>query len=154
MDVWRICRRKFEATAFSGIGAEKVGGRWNFKGYPVVYASENLSLATLEMFVHVAPELIPEDLVSIRGVLPDSVSQEELTVSDLPANWRTYPAPKSLPTMGTTWLERRSSLVLYVPSAITPRERNILLNPAHPEMKLLEVEEGEAFHFDPRIFSK
>jgi RES domain-containing protein len=154
MELWRICRRKFEATAFSGIGAEKVGGRWNFKGYPVVYASENLSLATLEMFVHVAPELIPDDLVAIRGTLPDSVSVEELMVDELPTNWRKYPASESLQAIGTTWLERRSSLVLYVPSAITPRERNILLNPAHPEIKLLEVEPGEAFHFDPRMFAR
>jgi RES domain-containing protein len=154
MDIWRICRSKHEASALSGRGAEKTGGRWNHKGHAMVYASENLSLAALELFVHVSPGTMPADLVSIRGELPDSVSIEEIDEAALPDNWRVYPAPAELQRLGTKWLLEQTSLVLIVPSAITPLERNILLNPVHPEIKQLRFEAGRPFHFDPRMFGK
>ena len=59
MDLWRICRAKHASTAFAGSGAEKVGGRWNPKGCRMVYTSESPAVATLELFVHVAPDLLP-----------------------------------------------------------------------------------------------
>lgn len=154
MDVWRICRYRYEASAFSGHGAEKTGGRWNYKGHPAVYASENLSLAVLELFVHVSPDNLPADLVSIRGKFPDTISTDEIDESNLPGNWREYPAPDELQRIGTDWLVSLRSLVLIVPSAINPREKNIILNPAHPEIRMLTVEEGQPFAFDPRMFGK
>ena len=154
MDIWRICRAKHEASALSGRGAEKTGGRWNHKGHAMVYASENLSLAALELFVHVSPGTMPADLVSIRGELPDSVSIGEIDEAALPDNWRVYPAPAELQRLGTEWLLRQTSLVLIVPSAITPLEQNILLNPAHPEIKQLRLEAGRPFHFGPRMVGK
>ena len=154
MDVWRISRSKYEPSAFTGYGAETTGGRWNYKGHPIIYTSENLSLAALELFVHVSPGTMPADLISIRGKLPDSVSVEEIKDSDLPGNWREYPAPAELQTIGTDWLHGQTSLVLIVPSAINSLEKNILLNPAHPEIKKLKVENGQPFQFDPRMFGK
>ena len=154
MNLWRICRSKHAASAFSGTGAEKTGGRWNFKGHAVVYCSENLSLAALELFVHVSPGIIPADLMSIRGTIPESVSVERIKVKDLPKNWRTYPAPPELQAIGTDWLTAGLSLVLIVPSAINPVETNLLLNPAHPEIKKLKINKGKPFHFDPRMFDR
>jgi len=154
MEFWRLCRAKHEATAFSGVGAEKAGGRWNLKGSAMVYTSEHLSLAALELFVHVSVGNIPGDLVSIRATLPDSVPVSELTESDLPPHWRNYPAPAELQVIGTEWLAERRTAVLIVPSAINPLERNLLLHPGHPDMKRLRVEPGQPFQFDPRMFGK
>lgn len=154
MDIWRICRSKYEASAFSGYGAEKTGGRWNNKGHAVVYTSENLSLAALELFVHVSPGIIPVDLISLRASLPYSISSERLEASDLPDNWRHYPAPPELQQIWTSWIRAAASLVLIVPSAINPLESNILVNPAHPEFKALRVEAKQPFQFDPRMFGK
>lgn len=154
MDVWRICRSKYETAAFSGMGAEKTGGRWNPKGVAVVYCSENLSLAALELFVHVSPGIMPADLISICGKLPKSVSTNEIPESKLPDNWRTYPAPSELKTIGADWLKSNSSLALIVPSAINPVEKNILLNPRHADFKKLKTETSKPFHFDPRMFGK
>lgn len=154
MNLWRICRSKYKDSAFDGHGAEKTGGRWNYKGHSVIYASENLSLAALELFVHVSPGIIPTDLVALHGTLPDSVSTKHIKVSDLPKNWREYPAPPTLQEIGSDWIKSLESLVLVVPSAINPKESNLLLNPAHPEMKKLKVGPAEAFHFDPRMFGK
>ncbi len=154
MKLWRICKEKHASAAFSGAGAEKAGGRWNFKGYPLVYASENLSLAALELFVHVPPGLIPADLVAICGELPDTTSAETIDLDDLPVDWRSYPAPVKLQLIGIEWLKCCSSAILKVPSAINPLEFNLLLNPLHPESKKLKVTDSLPFHFDPRMFGK
>lgn len=154
MDLWRICRAKHEAVALTGDDAAKTGGRWNAKGSPMVYASENLSLAALELFVHVSPGIIPNDLISIQYQLPDTISAIELVESNLPKNWRNYPAPVQLQTLGTDWLRGATSLVLIVPSAINPLERNILLNPMHSDIKKIKALRRQTFHFDSRMFGK
>ncbi len=120
----------------------------------MIYASENLSLAALEMFVHVAPGLLPIDLVSISAVLPDSVSSEEIDRTSLPADWRQYPASSELKQMGVDWLMSGASLTLRVPSAINPLEVNVLLNPSHPQIQELAIQAPEPFHFDSRLFGK
>jgi hypothetical protein len=52
----------------------------------MVYASEHLSLAVLEMFVHVSEQTAPGDLISIRASLSDAVPVTELPESALPPN--------------------------------------------------------------------
>jgi RES domain-containing protein len=150
--VWRICKKRHRATAFSGIGAEKHGGRWNGKGERMVYASSSLSLATLELFVHVDPKTIPSDLIWIRASIPDTVSTETLTANALPANWRRYPAPARLPAIGSKWLREMRSFVLIVPSAVNPEEQNILLNPLHLDVGSLSRVQSKPFQFDPRMW--
>jgi RES domain-containing protein len=41
--------------------------------------------------------------------------------------------------------------VLSVPSALVPGDRNLLLNPAHPEARQLAVHTIEPFRLDPRL---
>ena len=53
--VWRIVTRRFVTSAFSGEGARLFGGRWNRKGWPVVYTAQSRSLALLEMMVQDDP---------------------------------------------------------------------------------------------------
>ena len=47
MDVYRIGKNKY-IKDLSGDGARLYGGRWNYQGYRVLYASESLALAILE----------------------------------------------------------------------------------------------------------
>lgn len=152
MQVWRICRERHIASAFSGIGAEKVGGRWNHKGSRMVYASTTLSLAALESFVHLEPNLIPTDLCAVSAVVPEGVSMERLGAEDLPVNWRDYPAPARLQDLGSDWLREQRSLVLFVPSAVNPEEFNVLLNPLHSEMARVSEVKSKPFRFDPRMW--
>jgi RES domain-containing protein len=49
---WRIYKPKHRASAFTGEGARRFGGRWNSKGVPLIYTSSSISLASLEMLVH------------------------------------------------------------------------------------------------------
>ena len=53
--VWRITTQRFAASAFSGEGARLYGGRWNPKGWEVVYTAESQSLALLELMVQDDP---------------------------------------------------------------------------------------------------
>ena len=47
MLLYRISKSKY-AKDLSGEGARRAGGRWNFKGTPVVYTADSTALATLE----------------------------------------------------------------------------------------------------------
>jgi RES domain-containing protein len=58
LEVLRIVKEKHAATAFSGDGAAKTGGRWNSRGVRVVYTSCTKSLAALENLVHLNPPVL------------------------------------------------------------------------------------------------
>jgi RES domain-containing protein len=150
---WRIVKTKYADHAFSGEGARLYGGRWTSPGVRVVYASSSLSLATLEVLVHLqnsGPLLsysvctvdFPEDLV------------KELAVRSLPHNWRAYPAPAGLRRLGDDWVRGKASVVLKVPSVIVPEEHNYLINPDHRDFPHLSFSEPEPFDMDPRLLGR
>ncbi|HEY1434359.1 MAG TPA: RES domain-containing protein [Thermoanaerobaculia bacterium] len=151
MKVWRLCKRRH--AAFDGEGARLAGGRWNPRGVAVVYASESLALAALELLVHADPALLPKDLVAIPAEIPDALRVGRVDETALGRDWRRHPAPESLSRLGAEWLERRETVALSVPSAVVPRERNVLLNPAHPDFRHVRVGAPDAFSFDPRLTS-
>ena len=148
---WRITTKGDPGLAFDGEGARLHGGRWNRPGTRLVYASENLSLAALELFVHVDPEDLPRALFRFRVELPDDTF-EVFPRERLPASWREYPAPDETAAIGTDWARRGEGLALLVPSVIVPDENNVLLNPVHPRFRELEIGAGEPFSFDPRMW--
>ena len=134
-----------------GEGARLSGGRWNRPGTAVVYASATVSLAVLELFVHTDTDLLPEDLVLVRVEIPDDCPAHMIAEGDLPRDWRGYPAPEVLQEMGTAWAAQGRTLVLSVPSAVIPQERNYLINPQHPDFDRISIGVPEAFRFDPRL---
>lgn len=54
MVVWRICKSEYGESAFTGFGADKVGGRFNLRGSgKIVYsATYSLALALVELWAH------------------------------------------------------------------------------------------------------
>lgn len=152
MRVWRLCRRKH--AAFDGEGARLAGGRWNRRGTAVVYVSETLSLAALEYLVHLDLALAPDDLVSVPADIPDTLPVARLEAADLPRGWRRYPAPEALARLGADWAAARRTAVLFVPSAVVPQERNLILNPAHPDFPKIRVGAPGRFSFDPRLLRR
>lgn len=151
---WRICRAARAKTAFDGEGARRYPGRWNHKDVPMVYCASSLSLATLEYFVHLDPEDLPDDLVAVRAELPAAVAVERVEPKGLPRQWREYPGPSALKDLGSAWVASQRTVALVVPSAITPIEDNVLVNPQHPAMSSLVVHRPEVFAFDPRMRKK
>ncbi len=149
MTVWRLCKRRH--AALDGQGARLAGGRWNSRGTAVVYASETLSLAALELLVHCDAAFLPDDLVAIPIEIPDGLPARRIEAASLARTWRHHPAPESLARLGDAWASDRGSAVLSVPSAVVPGERNFLLNPAHPDFKRIRAGRPEKFSLDARL---
>jgi RES domain-containing protein len=151
MLIWRICKARYADEAFSGLGARRFGGRWNTPGVPMVYASSSLALAAIELFVHLEPNLQPDDLVSIAATLPAGEPAQRIEPDQLPAGWWTDDF-EPLRAVGDKWIREKSSLAVEVPSAALRVEWNVLVNPLHPAIAEIKVEEPQAFHFDARMF--
>lgn len=136
----------------SGAGARLSGGRWNHKGTPVIYTSSSRALAALEYLVHVPISMVPDGLCMAIVELPNTASIQDLKTSDLPGNWRHYPAPPELANIGSEWASGKKTLLLSVPSAVIEKENNILLNPVHPQMHMVKISNIEPYIFDMRFF--
>ena len=150
MIAWRIVKRKFAKTAFSGEGARVFGGRWNSPGLPVVYTAGSHSLAALEMLVHLdADELL--NYYMLATVEIDASLVKVFDVSLFPRNWREEPPPAKAKAIGDAWLKGRESAVLELRSAIIPSESVFLLNPRHEDFAKLRPGKFELFRFDPRL---
>ena len=151
MRLWRICREVHAAGAFSGEGARLYGGRWNSQGVRMVYTSPSLALAAIETFVHLEPNLRPDDLVSIEADLPDDLAVDRLDPNSLPRKWYEL-RDESLTTFGDRWIRAGTTVALHVPSAAIRGEWNVLLNPAHSDFRELKIERPKRFEFDLRMF--
>jgi RES domain-containing protein len=152
LSLWRISKRKYAETAFSGEGARRVGGRWNSRGQGMVYTSGTLSLAALEVFVHMEIEDVATMLAWIRVDIPTEVKIEYVKIAQLPSDWRNIPAPKVLATMGDNWFRSGSTAILAVPSVVIPIEFNYLINPSHPDFVKLVIDSPQPFELDPRLW--
>ncbi|MBN1619249.1 RES family NAD+ phosphorylase [candidate division WOR-3 bacterium] len=148
---WRIVKKKFAATAFSGEGSNLYGGRWNSPGKKVVYTSENISLALLEIAVHLDRTLL-ENYFLTPVTFEDSLVKE-IDPKILQKNWRKFPAPASLKKIGDDWYDEKIFPVLKVPSAIVTREFNYLLNVSHKDFKKIKIGDFESFEIDCRLFN-
>ena len=150
MIVYRIARQH-RINDLSGRGAEIAAGRWNPKGFAVLYTASTSSLAILEKLVHVELDLFPSDLYFAVLEITDGFSQRVLQTSDLSENWNKFPSPDSLKEIGRSWLEDNKNLVLTVPSAVNIHEVNHLINPRHPEMTMVKISDTSPFEIDVRL---
>lgn len=150
MTAWRIVRSRHVATAFSGIGAEQYGGRFNSIGRKLLYCAGSISLALLELLVQANRRERLTDYVC-TSITFDDAAVEFVESESLPAGWNARPYERASQDFGDQWLDAQRSLVLSVPSIVNPYERNYLINPLHPRFK--EIETGEPFPapFDPRL---
>lgn len=147
--VWRITTARFAQTAFSGEGARLYGGRWNPKGWEVVYTAESQSLALLELMVQDDP--LRAHYVLIPAQLPADLPETRIEVDQLPEDWRTIDARDVLQALGLAWLEGGQTAVLNVPSAVVPAERNLLINPRHPDFSRIVIGEAQSLQTDTRL---
>ena len=147
---WRVVRAEHAAEAFDGEGARRFGGRWNSKGSAMVYTAGSLSLAAMELLVHVESERVLQRYLAVAVEFDSSLAQRVDTES-LPQDWASWPCPLSTHTLGDAWAESRSSAILQVPSVIIPSENNFLINPQHPDFVRLKIRPPQPFSFDPRL---
>jgi len=151
MRFWRICRSRYAAEAATGEGARLYGGRWNSPGVRVIYASTSLALAAVETFVNLEPNLMPADLVSVEGEIPDALTIRKLDPNILPPRW-CESRDDSLRRFGDEWISSGANVALLVPSAAIRGEWNVLLNPSHPDFSRIRFKRPVRFEFDARMF--
>lgn len=147
---YRICQQRVARTAFSGDGAAKYGGRWNSRGRRVIYLSDSISLAALEILVHTTER---EDLARVPYVFfeVEFDARWVTELSRLPSKWNDATELEVAQKLGDQWLEAGKTCLLRVPSAIIPQQHNLLANPVHPDFERLKIGKPHRFDFDARI---
>jgi RES domain-containing protein len=141
------------ANDLAGTGAAIYGGRWNPKGLPMLYTAGSISLAYLEYLVHNI-HLLDKREITLTVLKIEAPSIKEITENQLEPDWRTKNyTPLSTQKIGKNFIDAGKQHVLKVPSAIVPKEFNILINPFHPNHRLITIEEQiTPFILDERFF--
>jgi RES domain-containing protein len=147
---WRIVKEKHAKTAFSGEGARIFEGRWNSAGVRMVYCSEHLSLAALEILVHTQPIVI-QGKFRVFEVCWEEAMTSAIELKKLPKGWNTQPPTAASKSIGDEWIRSARSVVLAVPSVIVPQERTFLLNPEHRAFAKIRIRDIGSFVLDPRL---
>ncbi len=131
----------------SGTGAMLYGGRWNKKGILMLYASESLSLAVLEVIANLSSSKL-KNLYCVELGFPDDLEIE--TIKRLPKQWNLFPYTGDTVKLGSRFVQH-GGLCLKVPSAIIPTEYNYLLNPLHDSFYKIRVIDARPFLLDQRF---
>ena len=152
---YRLQKAAYVPTLLRGEGARRYGGRWNLVGTPLVYASTTPELAMLEVMVHAdgTPLRDLPPLVLVTLDVPDELV-EFLVPAQLPAGWQRVPAPPELPSFLAPYLRPDyPALAFAVPSVVLPGSpsRNLLLNPAHPQLDRVTIVAVAEHVFDQRL---
>jgi RES domain-containing protein len=137
--VYRLADPRFVGKpdeAMSGMGGLFGPARWHPKGHRIVYLAASLSLCTLEMKVQDSG--MKPTYAGFEVDIPDAVSRRQVDRGRLPSNWRERDAYPQCQKLGLEWLTGAGEpALLLVPSAVVPLETNVLLNPAHPDARLI-----------------
>ena len=136
---------------FDGTGALTIGGRWNSPGQPVIYAAASYAGAMLERLVYAGTGRIPKNQRVVVISIPARVSREEWSLEQLPGNWDSRDSIVAR-GVGDDWLQSQRRAVLIVPSAVVKFEKNIVINPAHPDFKWITASKPESVVWDVQLF--
>jgi len=133
----------------TGQGGLFHNGRWHEQGTRILYTSEHLSLAKLEVLANAST--LPKNYFALTLEVPNDASVKTIAVADLPPNWAAMPYPQELALITREWIEQSTYWLMRVPSAHSPTEWNYLFNPLHPDHAQLQVVSVEPHPFDPRL---
>lgn len=148
---WRIVKAKHSANAFDGEGARRYGGRWNSIGIPMIYTSDYLATAALELMVNMIDYFaVFQKYVYITAEIPTEYISK-INTKKLPSNWQESLPPKSTQALGDAWILKADSAVLSVPSVIIPQHNTYLINPHHPDFSNIKIGKPRPFKFDQRF---
>ncbi len=149
MIIFRLAIEQFKDD-LSGTGSKLFGGRWNFAGIAVLYATENISLSALEILVRADKNNIPPDYMLLKIEVPDSLLLTSISKSKLKKGWKEDLEYSQF--IGSEFIKNNSNLTLKVPSAIVDEEHNFIINPAHTDFKKVKIKSVSKFYFDKRFF--
>ncbi|UKJ06985.1 RES family NAD+ phosphorylase [Solitalea lacus] len=152
MLVYRISLTKYaNVLAVSGRAA-----RWNSNGVFMIYSAASVALACLENVVHRnGVDLSAGDFSLVSIEVPETeVAEVALAeLENLHTEWYKVDNNAYLQTqqMGDKWTEKKETLLMKVPSSISPYEYNYLINPHHSDFSKVRIVSQQKFVFDSRI---
>lgn len=150
IQAWRLSKARY-AGDLSGVGAARVGQRWNQPGQRAVYLGGTAEITVLETLVHLNG-VLSAPLVLCCYALPDDPDLiRRVSLADLPAGWDAIPHGTASAAFGAAWLRSVAHLVLELPSVVVPQARNLLLNPLHPAIAQVRLLEQVPFRLDQRL---
>jgi RES domain-containing protein len=149
MRTFRIGDPEGRFPIYSSKGAALVEGRWHEKGQEVIYTSEHYSLAMLEKLAHYSG-VLPPNQHFIAITLPAGTAYQVVTKDSLP-DWHKRDG-RAARAFGTHWLQAGRSALLIVPSRVAREERNVLINPRHPDAKAISHGLETPIWWDERLF--
>lgn len=148
MRLFRISKQQ-HSYDLSGAGGLYYDGRWHKQGTKILYFSEHVSLAKLEV---IANSIVrPKNMMLITVSINPPFTIKQINPEDLPAQWNGYPYLESVQVITSKWIESNESLLLKVPSAQAEYESNFLVNPMHPQLEKIEIVSVEPIKFDQRL---
>jgi len=151
---YRLVKKKYTRKPLDGLGGLYVDGRWHSKGKPIIYSSESIALAKMEILTRLGGERPLLKAYSVFEIVFDEAETCRLEQSDLPDEWDVWPYAEATQMIGDNWIDEGKYLALSVPSATEPRERNILINPLHPNIRTVKATDIGLAMFDGRLFQK
>ena len=128
MEVYKICRGKYADK----LSASGVSNRWNKEDEMVIYTGGTIALATLENLAHTGSINIAKPYKLLRIEIKEQTFIREISLKQLPKNWRSLEAYVELQEIGSDWYQSLESPILKVPSAIVSQEFNYVINTKHP----------------------
>ncbi|MBS0561419.1 MAG: RES domain-containing protein [Proteobacteria bacterium] len=152
MHLWRIATGTH--PIWSGEGARLFGQRWNPPGLAAIYAGTSFAISLLEIMVHANRKTPPSAARCVRAAVPEDIPYETFEAAAHPG-WDDPFDVGVARAFGELWLREARSAVLIVPSAVTGgRDRNAVVNPAHPDARRIAVDEEERVRLDPRLWGE
>lgn len=156
LTVHRTVKAKYVADPLATEGARLFGGRWNPKGYPLLYSTSSPALALVESLVHqprVKYEKLP-NLFLFTLEVPVVSTVEDVTTyppEALPDHWNEESYERTQWIL-RDWLTNPTTLIAAVPSVVVPMSYNYLLHPAHPHFNEIRVVKQEFFPVERRLW--
>jgi RES domain-containing protein len=153
LTVYRTLKAKYLDEPLATEGARLYGGRWNPKGYPLLYTTSSPALALIESLVH-QPRVRYEKLPALHLItlsVPENVRY--LASHELPDYWNEERYERTQWIL-KPWLDEPETLVMGVPSAAVPMSYNYLIHPHHGLFAEIQVIKTEEFPVERRLWSE
>ncbi|MFS8082715.1 MAG: RES family NAD+ phosphorylase [Ginsengibacter sp.] len=147
MITYRLATGKY-AEDISGTGSKLYGGRWNPVGISMLYTSQYISLALLEVLARMSRHTIPDSYTLISLEIPD-VPTAKLNLNKLKKGWEGDLLYSQ--GIGEDFIKDNQFSCLQVPSAIVAQEHNLLFNPNHKDFKKIKIIKTELLNIDKRL---
>ena len=147
MLVYRLIKEKYLDEPLSAEGSAKVGGRWNAEGTPILCTSASAATAKLEILAGVNEYAVVQEFKLVCIEIPDSsmgsITIEELNNAQITMEsefaWDADIRPEFTVDIGEEWFRGMKTLSLAVPSSLSFKDFNVLINTEHPDFERVKV---------------